>query len=66
MTRSRNSEVDAYIFIKETLESLGWNIKNPSRNAEGKVYTQSECQDQSEIKKYLGKLTPASFRRGKK
>ena len=41
MTRSRNSEVDAYIFIKETLESLGWNIKNPSRNAEGKVYTQS-------------------------
>ena len=58
MTRSRNSEVDAYIFIKETLESLGWNIKNPSRNAEGKVYTQSECQDQSEIKKYLGKLTP--------
>lgn len=58
MTRSRNSEVDAYIFIKETLESLGWNIKNPSRNAEGRVYTQSECQDQPEIKKYLGKLTP--------
>ena len=53
-----NSEVDAYIFIKETLESLGWNIKNPSRNAEGQVYTQQECQSQPEIKKYLDKLTP--------
>ena len=58
MPQARNTEVDAYIFIKETLESLGWNIKNPSRNAEGQVYTQNECQDQPEIKKYLNKLKP--------
>ncbi len=61
MPRSRNSEVDAYIFIKETLESLGWNVKNPARNPNGQVYTQTECQDHPEIKKRLDRLTPENI-----
>ena len=42
MTKNRNSEVDAYIFIKETLEQLGWNPKNPARDPSGQIYTQGE------------------------
>lgn len=55
---ARNSEVDAYIFIKEQLESLGWNIKNPSRTDDGQVYTQGECLTHPEIKKGLGQTKP--------
>lgn len=61
MKQARNSEVDAYIWIKETLESLRWNIKNPSRNADGSVYTQNECQSHPEIKQQLGRLTPENI-----
>jgi len=58
MPRARNTETDAYSFIKETLESLGWNIKNPSRTADGQVYFQNECQSHPEIKKFLGRKMP--------
>jgi hypothetical protein len=33
-----NSEVDAYSYIKEQLELLGWVVKNPARIPEGVVY----------------------------
>ena len=55
---TRNSEVDAYVFIKETLQMLGWNTKNPSRSADGQVYVQGECLTHSEIKKALGLTKP--------
>ena len=42
-TRSRSTEVDAYIFIKDTLKELGWDTRNPHRNSMGAVYTQNEC-----------------------
>lgn len=58
---ARNSEVDAYIFIKEQLESLGWNIKNPSRTDDGQVYTQGECLTHPELKKGLGKTKPENI-----
>ena len=58
MPRAKNTETDAYSFIKETLESLGWNIKNPSRTQDGQVYFQNECQAHSEIKKFLGRKMP--------
>ncbi|PIN78122.1 DNA methyltransferase [Candidatus Woesearchaeota archaeon CG10_big_fil_rev_8_21_14_0_10_34_12] len=57
----RNSEVDAYIFIKEQLESLGWNIKNPSRTDDGQVYTQGECLTHPELKKGLGQTKPENI-----
>ena len=58
---TRNSEVDAYIFIKEQLESLGWNIKNPSRTDDGQVYTQGECLTHPELKKGLGQTKPENI-----
>lgn len=54
----RESEFRAYNYIKEQLKLLGWDIRNPSRNPEGEVYTQQECLDNSEIKKGLGKNRP--------
>lgn len=59
--RPKNTETDAYSFIKETLESLGWNIKNPSRDASGQVYFQNECLAHSEIKKFLDKKKPEAI-----
>lgn len=58
MGKPKNSEVDAYIFIKENLKNLGWDVRNPARNPAGEVYTQSECLSHPEIKKYLKNLKP--------
>lgn len=59
--KPRNSEVDAYAFIKEYLKLQGWDIKNPNRNLSGQVYTQTECLDHPEIKKHLGLLRPENI-----
>lgn len=61
MPRGQSSEVDAYIFIKENLKTLGWNIKNPSRHQQGQVYTQNECHSNEEIHKWLGQETPENI-----
>src|SRR5579862_3121035 len=52
------TEVDAYIFIKQSLRELGWDIRNPHRCATGRVYTQNECLEHPDIKKYLGLERP--------
>ena len=41
-TKVNATEVDAYIFIKENLKELGWDVRNPSRHQSGQVYTQNE------------------------
>lgn len=61
ISRSRSTEVDAYIFIKENLKTLGWNKKNPSRHSEGQVYTQHECHSHEEIHRCLGRQTPENI-----
>lgn len=48
-----DTEVDAYIFIKENLRSLGWDTRNPERYDTGQVYTQNECFGNSEIHRLL-------------
>ena len=55
MAKSKNrvSEFTSYIYIKNELSTLGWNIKNPSRNSDGQVYTQQECLNHEEIQKQL-------------
>jgi len=60
MSRSRrnSSEVDAYIFIKENLKAVGWDVRNPARHPGGQVYTQSECLSHPEMKRYLGLQKP--------
>jgi type I restriction enzyme M protein len=49
----RDSEADAYSYIKEQLALLGWIVKNPARNLDGEVYRQNECLNHPEIKKAL-------------
>jgi len=53
MSKPRDTEVDAYIFIKDNLKDLGWDIRNPARVATGQVYTQNECLSHPEIKRLL-------------
>ncbi len=48
-----NSEVDAYSYIKEQLELLGWVVKNPARISEGEVYKQNEPLSNKYLKKTL-------------
>lgn len=43
LPKPADSEVDAYLFIKENLKILGWDVRNPARNPAGQVYTQNEC-----------------------
>lgn len=40
---TRNSEFNSYVYIKNELKNLGWNVRNPSRDTNGEVYTQQEC-----------------------
>lgn len=54
LSKARNSEVDAYVFIKENLKLLGWDIRNPARNPGGQVYTQNECLSHEALKDALG------------
>lgn len=61
MPRPRDSEVDAYAFIKEYLGIQGWNTKNPNRVPSGQVYTQTECLDNAEIKRHLNRAHPENI-----
>lgn len=54
----RNSEFQSYTYIKNELRELGWNVRNPNRDASGQLYTQHECLAHPEIKLMLDKLTP--------
>jgi type I restriction enzyme M protein len=58
VSKPRNTEVHAYIFIKRELDSLGWDSRNPDRVLTGKVYTQNECLGHAEIQKYLKQDRP--------
>lgn len=56
--KRRDSEVEAYIFIRDKLEELGWNPKNPERNPEGEVYTQNQVLENSKFQEALDKDRP--------
>jgi type I site-specific restriction endonuclease len=48
------SEVDAYVYIKENLKIMGWDVRNPLRfPGTGQVFTQAEALYHPELKKYL-------------
>src|SRR6266566_7614407 len=49
-----STEVDTYIFIKQSLRELGWDVRNPHRCATGRLYTQNECLEHPQIKACLG------------
>ena len=58
LNNPRNSEVDAYTYIKEELEKLGWIVKNPARVIDGEVYKQNEVLSNKELKKFLVRDMP--------
>jgi len=53
-----SSEYHAYTYIKNELAILDWKVHNPTRRADGEVYTQHECLQNPLIKKYLKKKVP--------
>lgn len=61
VTRPRSTEVDAYIFIKETLRELRWDTRNPSRTPDGKVFTQNECLEDPIIRAALERDRPENI-----
>ena len=57
----KNSEVDAYTYIKEELEHLGWIVKNPARVEDGEVYKQNEALANLDIKECLDRDMPEAI-----
>lgn len=58
---ARDTEVEAYKFILDQLEEHEWNIKNPSRNTGGQVWTQNQCLAHPSIKAALGAMHPENI-----
>jgi len=54
----KNTEVDAYNYIKTELNSLGWIVKNPARVIDGEVYKQNEALANTDIKECLDRDKP--------
>lgn len=61
LRKTRDTEVDAYVFIKENLKVQGWDVRNPERVPAGQVYTQNECLANPEIKRLLGLKRPENI-----
>jgi len=59
--KPKNSEVDAYSYIKNELEKLGWIVKNPARIPDGEVYKQNEGLYNSYIKEALDRDMPEAI-----
>ncbi len=58
LSKPKNSEVDAYTYIKEELDKLGWVVKNPARVSDGEVYKQNEVLYHKELKNLLDRDMP--------
>jgi len=61
LTKTADTEVEAYDFIRRQLRDLGWKVKNPSLNTGGQVWTQNQCLSHPEIKQALGKNRPENI-----
>lgn len=56
-----NSEFRLYPFIEKSLAELGWDTRNPLKNAGGQVYTQNEALHDNILKPLLGKSKPENI-----
>ena len=57
----KDSEIHAYVFIKQQLKLLGWDVRNPERADNGEVWTQNECLSNPSIKESLGSRRPENI-----
>lgn len=55
---ARKSEFSSYVYIKNDLATMGWNVRNPERSGDGQLYTQQECLDHPEMAAGLGRQRP--------
>lgn len=61
MPKPKDTEVEAYVFIRDSLKTMGWDIRNPAKNPCGQVYTQNQCLSHPEIHKALGQEKPENI-----
>ncbi len=61
MPNPRISEVHAYGFIKDHLKNLGWIVRNPLRVQGGQLFTQNECLEDGELRKWLVQDRPENI-----
>jgi len=60
-SKPRDTEVDAYAFIRRELDQLGWDCRNPSRVPQGQVWTQNQCLSEPDIRQWLDKKRPENI-----
>jgi type I restriction enzyme M protein len=53
-----DTEVEAYQYIRQQLRDLNWIVKDPSRSAEGQVWTQNQCLAHPQMKAAFDKKRP--------
>ena len=58
LPKSKESEVEAYAFIRNQLRDLGWIVKDPSKGGNGQVWTQNQCLADPHMKLAFGKMRP--------
>lgn len=59
--KRRDSEVEAYKFVLDKLDELGWDTRNPERHPDGEVYTQNQALEHNELKRQLGQDHPENL-----
>lgn len=52
------SEVEAYVFIRDQLAQVGWIVSNPSTNPNGEVWTQNQVRAVPELSRVWGTQRP--------
>ena len=58
---THDTEVEAYAFIRRELGQLSWDCRNPSKAAQGEVWTQNQCFSDPDIKQWLDKKKPENI-----
>ena len=59
--KTPETEFESYGYIKTRLKTLGWDTRNPSRADAGRVWTQTQCLADPEIKQLLGAKHPENI-----
>jgi type I restriction enzyme M protein len=58
LPKPKESEVEAYGFIRQQLRDLGWLVRDPSKGGVGQVWTQNQCLADPHMKLAFDKVRP--------